>query len=126
LFIAHHNLTNVTWLIDRNRIQGIGKTEDVMRLEPLGDKLRSFGFHVASADGHDFGSLAAARAGVDESIGKKNMPGVVICSTIKGHGVSYMENTVDCHYLPMKEDQYATAIAELDAAQAEFRGGTRG
>ncbi len=115
MFIAHHRLTNLYWLIDRNRIQGIGRTEDVLRLEPLKEKLQSFGFHVVEADGHDFGSLDGAMAifsGPDAVGGK---PGVVICSTTKGHSVSYMENTVDCHYLPMKDAQYQLAIDELNA-----------
>ena len=62
LFVAHRKLANVVWLIDRNRIQGIGRTEEVMALEPLDAKLRAFGFHVVAADGHDFTSLLAARS----------------------------------------------------------------
>ena len=54
MFIAHHNLKNVTWFIDRNYLQGFGRTEDILRLEPLDKKLESFGFQVVNADGHDF------------------------------------------------------------------------
>jgi transketolase len=99
-------------LIDRNRIQGIGKTEEVMALEPLDTKLRSFGFFVATADGHDFNSLADARK---ECEGTTGVPRVIICNTVKGHGISFMQNTVDWHYLPMKESQYERSLAELGA-----------
>ena len=94
LFVAHRKLTNVVWLIDRNRIQGIGRTEEVMALEPLDAKLRAFGFHVVAADGHDFASLLAARdectrvlAGRD-SARRHHSP-----TPIKGHGIRYMQGT---------------------------------
>src|SRR6186713_76222 len=61
LFIAHHKLANVVWVVDRNHIQAIGRTEDVLALEPLDAKLRAFGYHVIVVDGHDFASLLAAR-----------------------------------------------------------------
>ncbi|MGA9120437.1 MAG: transketolase [Bacteroidota bacterium] len=115
LFITHHRLTNLIWLIDRNHIQGIGGTEDVMSLEPLDDKLRSFGFNVVDAEGHVFESLERAKESCTDLVKANGKPCVVVCSTVKGHGVSYMENTVDCHYLPMNEEQYVQAIAELDA-----------
>ena len=61
LFIAHHRLKNLVWIIDRNHLQGIGRTEEVLALEPLAAKLCAFGYHVVGADGHDFPSLLAAR-----------------------------------------------------------------
>lgn len=123
LFLAQHRLQTVTWLIDRNGIQGIGKTEEVMALEPLGEKLASFGFHVHTADGHSFTSLEAARGLCEREAAAQNRPGVIICSTVKGHGVSYMQDTVDCHYLPMNEAQYTMAIDELEAWYRTARGG---
>jgi transketolase len=114
LFIAHHRLNTLVWIIDRNHIQGIGTTEEVMKLEPLEDKLRSFGFNVVTADGHDFSSLERSEKTCHDLIAENGKPCVVVSTTIKGHGVSYMENTVDCHYLPMNEQQYAQALAELD------------
>ncbi len=75
LFIAHRKLTNVVWLIDRNRIQGIGRTEEVMALEPLDAKLRAFGFHVVTADGHDFASLLAARDECTRILGETGRSG---------------------------------------------------
>lgn len=123
LFVAHHRLTNVVWLIDRNHIQGIGRTEEVMALEPLAAKLRAFGFHAVTADGHDFVSLLAARDECTRVLGGKNMPVAIIAETLKGHGIRYMQNTVDSHYLPMDDAQYEQALVELtDAHAAALRG----
>ena len=122
LFIAHHRMTNLLWLIDRNRIQGIGGTEDVLRLEPLADKLRAFGFNVVSVDGHDFAALENVKDQTSGNAMTSLGPWVIICNTVKGHGVRYMENTVDCHYLPMKEEQYLQAISELDARHGKGSG----
>jgi transketolase len=113
LFIAHHKLTNVVWLIDRNRIQAIGRTEQVMALEPLDAKLRAFGFHVATVDGHDFRALLAARDECTRIVGTRRAPVVIIAETNKGHGVSSMQDTVDCHYLPLNETEYHRALREL-------------
>ena len=116
LFIAHRKLNNVVWLIDRNRIQGIGRTEDVIALEPLDAKLRAFGFHVVTTHGHDFLSLLAARDECARVLGEMNTPVAVIANTIKGNGISYMHDTVDSHYLPMDDAQYGLALNELTCA----------
>jgi transketolase len=120
LFIAHRKLASVVWLVDRNRIQAIGRTEDVMALEPLDAKLRAFGFHVVVADGHDFASLLAAREecmSVLEGQGG-TVPVAIIANTVKGHGIRSMENTVDSHYLPIDDAQYAQALGDLALAHA--------
>jgi len=123
LFIAHRKLTNVVWLIDRNHIQGIGRTEEVMALEPLDAKLRAFGFHAVTADGHDFVSLLAARDECTRVLGGQDMPVAIIAETLKGHGIRYMQDTVDSHYLPMDDAQYEQALEELtDAHGAALRG----
>lgn len=109
LFIAHHNLTNVVWLIDRNHLQGYGRTEDVMKLDPLDKKLEAFGFNVLVADGHDFESLDSCRLSV---VGCPK-PTAIICNTTKGHGWKTYEDKVDCHYLPMKDDQYELVVNEV-------------
>jgi len=113
LFIAHRRLTNVVWLVDRNHIQGIGRTEEVLALEPIGDKLRAFGFHVVAADGHDFHSLLAARDECTRSLDRHDKPVAIIAETIKGHGIRSMQDTVDSHYLPMDEAQYEQALEDL-------------
>jgi transketolase len=115
LFIAHRKLCNLVWLIDRNRIQGIGRTEDVLALEPLDAKLRAFGFHVVQADGHDFTSLLTARDACAQVL---HQPVVIIANTVKGHGVACMQDTVDSHYLPLDDAQYAQALQEIALAHA--------
>jgi transketolase len=115
LFAAHHQLSNLTVVVDLNSIQGIGHTKDVLNLEPMVDKWRAFGFAVALADdGNDFRSLARAYDSVQRSRG----PRCIIARTVKGHGVSYMANRVEWHYLPMQDEQYAQALSELAAADA--------
>jgi len=116
LFVAHRRLTNVVWLIDRNHIQGIGRTEEVVALEPLAAKLGAFGFHVVAADGHDFASLLAARDECERALARRSTPVAIIAKTIKGHGIRYMQDTVDSHYLPMDDAQYAQALDELTRA----------
>jgi transketolase len=121
LFISHQNLHNVIWLIDRNMIQGIGRTEEVMALEPLDAKLRAFGFVVTVADGHDFESLGSAREACARPPGRLR-PNAIICHTVKGNGISFFKDTVDCHYLPLRDAQYEQAMTEIDA---HYRDGLR-
>ena len=116
LFIAHHRLSNVLWVVDRNQIQGIGRTEDVLALEPLDAKLRAFGYHVVSVDGHDFASLLRAREECARVMTSAGNPVVIIANTVKGNGLSYMRDTVHSHYLPMTAAQYEQALEELTRA----------
>jgi transketolase len=116
LFISHHKLRNVVWLIDRNRIQAIGRTEDVMALEPLDAKLRAFGFHVVTTDGHDFPRLLAARDECERALDTGVLPVAIIADTVKGNGISYLHDRVDSHYLPMTDAQYEQALDELRRA----------
>jgi transketolase len=125
LFIAHRKLTNVVWLIDRNRIQGIGGTEEVLALEPLGAKLEAFGFEVVAADGHDFGSLLAARDLCTRALEDRGRPVVIIANTVKGHGLRRMQDTVASHYLPMDDTQYEQALSDLSLAHAAHASGSR-
>jgi transketolase len=104
LFIPHHCLKNVIWFIDRNNLQGFGRTEDTLKLEPLDRKLESFGFQVVVADGHNFNSLQDAVSQFQHV-----RPLVVICNTIKGRDMA-LEDTVDCHYLPLTEADYLKLI----------------
>jgi transketolase len=109
LFIAHHELKHVVWLIDRNNLQGIGRTEDIMKMNPLDKKLEAFGFHVLEADGHSFESLEKAK----EKAANSKLPVAIICNTTKGRSWKLYEDTVDCHYLPMKPDQYDLILEEI-------------
>lgn len=112
LFAAHHRLSRLTVIVDRNFLQGFGRTEDVTRLEPLADKWRSFGFDVASAsNGNAFDSL-------DDAFGRlgHDAPRCIVARTVKGHGVSFMADKMEWHYLPMSDAQYQQALAEVDRA----------
>jgi transketolase len=119
LFIAHRKLKSLVWIVDRNRIQGIGRTEDVIALEPVDAKLRAFGFHVVLANGHDFDSLLSARDECRRALASGDAPVAVIAETVKGNGVRFMHDTVDSHYLPMDDAQYAQAQSELVRAHAD-------
>lgn len=100
MFIAHHNLKNVVWFIDRNYLQGFGRTEDTIKLDPLDKKLESFGFQVIMTEGHNFDLLKEA---FSQFQNKK--PLALICKTIKGKDME-LEDTVDCHYLPLTEEDF--------------------
>jgi len=104
LFISHHNLKNIFWFIDRNYIQGFGRTEDVLKLDPLDKKLESFGFQVITAEGHNFDSLKKSFLAFQ---GQK--PLALICNTIKGKDLK-LQDTVDCHYLPLTDEEFIEQI----------------
>lgn len=113
LFAAHHKLKNLTAIVDYNRLQGFGKSQDILDLEPFENKWKAFGFDtVVAEDGNDFDSLNDAFSKVDSNNSEK--PKCIIAHTLKGCGVSYMENAMEWHYLPMSEEQFQTALKELD------------
>lgn len=93
--VAHFKLTNVITVVDRNRLMIDGFTEDIMSLEPFGEKWRSFGFEVIEIDGHDFDQLDDAFAKAWSAAEK---PVLILANTIKGKGVDFMENNVVYHY----------------------------
>jgi len=104
LFISHHNLKNIFWFIDRNYIQGFGRTEDTLKLDPLDKKLESFGFQVITAEGHNFDSLEKSFSGFQDQ-----KPLALICNTIKGKDLR-LQDTVDCHYLPLTDEEFIDLI----------------
>lgn len=112
IFAAHHRLTNLTVIVDLNGLQGIGHTRDIANLEPVAEKWRAFGFAVATAEnGNDFASLADAHDQLANAAG----PRCLIAHTVKGHGVSYMQNRMEWHYLPMSDAQYEQACRDTSA-----------
>ena len=117
LFAAQNRLHNLVWLVDRNGIQGFGRTEEVMSLEPLGDKFRAFNWDVYDADGHAIPSLIAAREAVLAA--QSERPSVILCNTVKGYGMGPWADTVDCHYRPMTREIYDGLLAPLGAAAGE-------
>jgi transketolase len=115
LFAAHHSLDSLTAVVDANGLQGFGRSEDVLSLEPFVEKWEAFGFHVSECDGHDFDALHAAL-----SASADGRPRCLIARTVKGKGVSFMEDKLEWHYWPLTDAQYAAALAELDRTEGEL------
>lgn len=110
---AHHQLGNLVAIVDLNGQQAFGYTDDVLRLSPMAARWQAFGWDVHEVDGHDPDAMAALIARLP---GGRTAPHVLIARTTFGKGVSYMENQIRWHYLPMSEEQYAQARAEVEAA----------
>jgi len=110
MFAGHRGLGNLTVVVDRNRLQQGAGTEDTNQLEPLADKWRAFGWEVVEIDGHDPAVLLAA---FDDAAAPRTRPRCIIANTIKGKGVSFMENQAGWHHGVPNAEQYATALAEL-------------
>jgi transketolase len=108
-FIAQHELHQLIFLVDLNGLQGFGSTAEVANLEPLADKLQSFGFEVRHVDGHDTDDIERALASAPT-----DRPLAILAKTIKGHGVSFMEGELSWHYLPMTSEQYQLAVRETN------------
>ena len=112
LFAAQHKLKNLTIIVDNNNLQGFGESKDVLGLEPLLDKLTSFNLDVVTAkDGNDFESLDKSFAELSRR--NSSMPKCIIAKTVKGKGISYMENKIEWHYFSMSQENYEQAIIEI-------------
>ena len=111
LSAAHFRIDNLTAIVDCNRIQLSGWTQDIMNLEPLGQKWQAFGWHTIYIDGHDFNQILAA---FQEAERIKNKPTVIIAHTIKGKGVSFMENNVNFHGKAPTSEEAEKALKELE------------
>ena len=110
---AKYKLDNLCGIVDVNGLQIDGRTADVMPSEPLDAKFAAFGWNVIKADGHDFGSLRSALA---QARAEKGRPSVILAKTVKGKGVSFMENDPGWHGKAPNAEQYEQAMAELNAA----------
>jgi transketolase len=108
LFASHHRLSNLCAVIDYNKLQSIGRVSETINLEPLAAKWRAFGWHALRLDGHDHGALRTAFAETAQ-----NQPTCIIADTVKGRGVSFMENEVLWHYRAPQGDEYVAAMREL-------------
>ena len=113
---AHYRLDNLTAIIDLNTLQISGRTDEVMNSGPLEDKFAAFGWSVRTVDGHDLEALASTLEAAPEA-GK---PRAVIAQTIKGKGVSFMEDVAGWHHGVPSDEEYAQALAEIDSALAEI------
>lgn len=109
IFACHHNLLNLTILVDHNNLQGFGTTDEVASMAPLWDRLRGFALDLQIIDGHDPKAIRDAL-----SMNSDRIKLIMLC-TIKGKGVTFLEHRMDSHYLPLSEDQYNKAIMEIDS-----------
>ena len=114
---AHHKLDNLVAILDHNTLQITGLTRDVMSNEPLDEKWRAFGWEVRSIDGHDYAQLTAALT-TPPPAGK---PLFILANTVKGKGVSFMENVGKWHHGVPNETELAQALAELAAAEEKLK-----
>lgn len=112
LLAAHLGLDNLIVIIDANRFQGMGPTEEVVGLEPLAEKLRAFNFAVVEIDGHDMEAIVDALRGTPV---QPNRPSAIIARTVKGKGVSFMEDTLLWHYRSPAGEELERALRELGA-----------
>jgi transketolase len=107
---AHHRLDNLVAFLDFNGLQIDGWVRDVKSPEPLLEKWRSFGWHTLEVDGHDYNSLME---GVSRAFAHRGVPSMIIARTVKGKGISFMENQVDWHGRAPSKDEYELALSEL-------------
>lgn len=110
LAAPHFRLGNLTAIIDRNRYQNDGATEDILKMEPLAQKWSSFGWNVLEIDGHDINQIAAA---FDLSRSITDRPTMIVANTVKGKGVSYLIDRPELHYTAPNEAQHKEAMSEL-------------
>ena len=111
MFAAHYKLDNLVAVVDWNGLQIDGPVTEVMNPTPHDEKFRAFGWHVITIDGHNFAEIEAA---FEEAKTVKGKPTVIIAKSVKGKGVSYMENKCEWHGQAPKEEQYKIAISELE------------
>lgn len=117
MFAAHYQLDNLVFVVDNNNLQIDGPITQVMNPYPIDEKFAAFGWHVITIDGHDFDAIEKA---FNEAETVANQPTVIIQKTVKGKGVSYMENNVAWHGAAPNEEQYNIAMSELKAHLEEL------
>ena len=117
MFSAHYKLDNLCAIVDNNNLQIDGTVEEVMSPYPITDKFAAFGWNVITIDAHDFDQIEAA---MNAAKAVKGKPTVLVQKSVKGKGVSFMENQVSWHGAAPNAEQYETAMAELNAALAEL------
>ena len=115
MFAAHHRLANLVVIVDVNGQQALGYTREVLNLEPLADRWESFGWDVQEVDGHDLDAMASALGQAGEH---GDRPHIVLARTVFGKGVSFMEQRIEWHYLPMSEEEYTIAVDQLNGSPA--------
>ena len=119
MFAGHRKLDNLVVIVDNNGLQIDGKIDDVCSPYPIDKKFEAFNFHVINIDGNDFDQIDAA---FKEAKATKGMPTAIICKTVKGKGVSFMENNAGWHGKAPNDEEYATAMADLEKIGEELGG----
>ena len=119
MFASHYKLDNLCVIVDNNGLQIDGNVADVMSPYPIVDKLEAFGFHTQAIDGHDFQAIEAA---LETAKTVKGRPCAIVMKTVKGKGVSFMENQAGWHGVAPNDQQYEQAMSELKAALSELEG----
>jgi transketolase len=108
---ARYRLDSITAIVDRNRIQATGPTEEIFDIPNIAEKWRAFGWNALSVDGHDVGAILDV---LDEAAAKKGAPTVIVAETVKGKGVSFAENTAAFHNGALSREQYDRALLEIE------------
>ncbi|MCI8897683.1 MAG: transketolase [Lachnospiraceae bacterium] len=119
MFAGHRKLDNLVVIVDNNGLQIDGKIDDVCSPYPIDKKFEAFNFHVINIDGNDFDQIDAA---FKEARATKGMPTAIICKTVKGKGVSFMENSAGWHGKAPNDEEYAVAMADLTKIGEELGG----
>jgi len=109
-----HRVDNLIAIVDYNKWQATGRSDEIASLAPLVDKWRAFGWNAVEVNGHDIPALLGALGAAEAKSGR---PSVLVAHTVKGKGVSFMENRMEWHYLPLNAEQYTAAMRELDDAE---------
>ena len=117
MFAGARNLDNLCVIVDNNGLQIDGKIEDVCSPYPIDKKFEAFNFHVINVDAHNFDEL---RAAFSEAKATKGQPTAIIAHSVKGKGVSFMENNAGWHGKAPNDDEYAIAMADLEKIGAEL------
>lgn len=117
MFAAHRKLDNLCVIVDNNNLQIDGPIDQVCSPYPIDKKFEAFNFHVINVDAHDFDAI---RAAFKEARETKGMPTCIVAHSLKGKGVSFMENSVDWHGKAPNDDEYAVAMADLEKIGAEL------
>ena len=119
MFAGHRKLDNLVVIVDNNGLQIDGKIDDVCSPYPIDKKFEAFNFHVINIDGNDFDQIDTAFKEAKET---KGMPTAIVCKTVKGKGVSFMENNAGWHGKAPNDEEYATAMADLEKIGEELGG----
>jgi len=111
MFASHHKLDNLVGIIDYNKIQAYGRTNEILSLKPLSKKWKDFGWRVKEINGHNFSQIEGALSKIPFTQGK---PSLLVAHTVKGKGVSFLENKLISHYKHINKDEYELALRGLE------------